>query len=241
VLLGFPLMYPMSQDRRQSDLIYYGNRTDPNGPAMTWAMHVIGWLELKQYTQATNIFNLSYANAKEPFSVWMENTDSSGAYNFITGAGGYLQALLFGFGGIRLGGDTLKLDPVLPPNISSVSFGRIHYLGNDLSISYDTNTMTILKTNDGGQLLEFGYSEDKIHDALSSDEPIVVPRGPFKISPTKNMLFWGFPIRFWIVFGVLAGVAVIMAVGIGFVVARRKSVTATSSLYKPIPQRPVDM
>jgi len=82
--------------------------------------------------------------------------------------------------------------------------------------------MTIIKTNNGGTLLEFGYSEDKIHDVLTNGLPITVPLGPFKISPTKNRLFWGFPIRFWIVVGVVAGIGIILAIGVGFIVGRKK-------------------
>ena len=46
VLLGYPLGYEMSNDVRKADLGYYGARTDHKGPAMTWSMHTIGWLDL---------------------------------------------------------------------------------------------------------------------------------------------------------------------------------------------------
>lgn len=38
VLLGYPLMYPMSPQVRLNDLVYYTPRTDGHGPAMTWGM-----------------------------------------------------------------------------------------------------------------------------------------------------------------------------------------------------------
>jgi len=82
--------------------------------------------------------------------------------------------------------------------------------------------MSIMKTNTGGALLEFGYSEDKIHDVLSPGLPITVPVGPFKISPTKNRLYWGFPIRFWIVLASVVGIGIILAIGVGFIVGRKK-------------------
>jgi hypothetical protein len=47
ILLGFPLMVPgMPDGSRARDLVYYSNRTDPNGPAMTWGMVAVGLLEL---------------------------------------------------------------------------------------------------------------------------------------------------------------------------------------------------
>lgn len=33
--------------------------------------------------------------------VWVENSDGSGAVNFLTGMGGFLQVVLFGFTGFR--------------------------------------------------------------------------------------------------------------------------------------------
>jgi hypothetical protein len=29
-----------------NDLVYYSGRTDPDGPAMTYSMHTIGWIDL---------------------------------------------------------------------------------------------------------------------------------------------------------------------------------------------------
>ena len=49
MLLGFPLeaAFNMSAAARASDLAAYGgNRTDPGGPAMTWGMFAIGYIEL---------------------------------------------------------------------------------------------------------------------------------------------------------------------------------------------------
>ena len=46
-------------------------------------------------------FNRSFANVQAPWAVWTE-TPTGGATNFLTGAGGFLQAALFGFPGLRL-------------------------------------------------------------------------------------------------------------------------------------------
>lgn len=91
---------------------------------MTWAMYVIAWLELGEPAEAEKIWHLAWANAQDPFYVWTE-TPVGGAVNFITGAGGFLQGLLFGYGGIRLRDDSMTFDPQLPPNITRVDFGRV--------------------------------------------------------------------------------------------------------------------
>lgn len=85
----------------------------------------MGWMELKEPGRAWDLLEKSFANTSEPFKVslapaptcmptmptpaltacplqvWTENADGSGAVNFLTGMGGFLQAVLFGFTGFR--------------------------------------------------------------------------------------------------------------------------------------------
>jgi trehalose/maltose hydrolase-like predicted phosphorylase len=71
ILLGFPLNYPMSKQVRQNDLDYYSQRTDVNGPAMTYSMEVISRLELGQHDQAVQVFPRAYANYQ--VRLWLAN------------------------------------------------------------------------------------------------------------------------------------------------------------------------
>lgn len=64
ILLGFPLLMNMSAKVRVNDLVNYDSITDPNGPAMTWAMFAIGWLEAGSYEKAQSNFIRGYANVK---------------------------------------------------------------------------------------------------------------------------------------------------------------------------------
>jgi len=78
ILLGFPLMYNMTKQVRQNDLEFYSAVVDQqNGPAMTWSMTAIGYLELSPSNSsflsiANSYFQRSYANAHSPFYVWTE-------------------------------------------------------------------------------------------------------------------------------------------------------------------------
>ncbi|XP_054684386.1 protein-glucosylgalactosylhydroxylysine glucosidase isoform X3 [Grus americana] len=101
VLLGFPLMHPMSSEVRRNDLEMYEPVTELDGPAMTWSMFAVGWLELKEVQRAQSQLNKCFSNITEPFKIWVENSDGSGAVNFLTGMGGFLQAVLFGYTGFR--------------------------------------------------------------------------------------------------------------------------------------------
>jgi protein-glucosylgalactosylhydroxylysine glucosidase len=73
VLLHYPLGLEMPEDVRRNDLEYYSARTDVHGPAMTWGMHSIGYLDLQDYKQAAQYFNMSFQdNMHAPLQVWTE-------------------------------------------------------------------------------------------------------------------------------------------------------------------------
>jgi trehalose/maltose hydrolase-like predicted phosphorylase len=164
ILLGYPLMFNMTQEVRENDLVIYEPRTDPDGPAMTKAMFAIGWLELGNDRNASTSFRESYQNVREPFKVWTEYPSGDGAVNFITGMGGFLQAVIFGYGGLRLYPDEIRLNPKLPENVTKLRVRGLHYRGNviDLTIgapeseicvkSADIEArLLVLRVVDGGQ------------------------------------------------------------------------------------------
>jgi hypothetical protein len=142
VLLGFPLMMNMSEATRRADLDYYADRTDGNGPAMTWGMHAVGYLELGDAMKAASNFNRSFANAQPPFYVWTE-TPTGGAVNFLTGVGGFLQTTLFGLGGLRIHDDHLALNPSLIEGMTSVVVRGVHYRGTVFALSFTEDSMTL--------------------------------------------------------------------------------------------------
>jgi len=77
--MGFPQLYDMPASTRRNDLLVYANVTREDGPAMTWAMHTIGFLELNDLEEAAEIFNKSYQlYLRQPFKV---------AQNFLTTKG----------------------------------------------------------------------------------------------------------------------------------------------------------
>lgn len=89
-------------------------------------MFAIGWLELGEAEKAQLLLEKCFKNIQGPFQVssqlldasfanvcecstldyilsqvWSESSDGSGAVNFLTGMGGFLQAVLFGYTGFR--------------------------------------------------------------------------------------------------------------------------------------------
>lgn len=77
VLLHYPLGMAMPADVQRADLEYYSSRTDSHGPAMTWGMHAIGYLDLLDFSNANKFFNMSFEdNLQAPLNVWSETVSS---------------------------------------------------------------------------------------------------------------------------------------------------------------------
>uniref|UniRef100_A0A8D0FU52 Protein-glucosylgalactosylhydroxylysine glucosidase n=1 Tax=Strix occidentalis caurina TaxID=311401 RepID=A0A8D0FU52_STROC len=146
VLLGFPLMHPMSSEVRRNDLEMYEPVTETAGPAMTWSMFAVGWLELKEVQRAQSQLNKCFSNIMEPFKIWVENSDGSGAVNFLTGMGGFLQAVLFGYTGFRITRSSLRFDPAFPDDVNKLKVTGISYFGNKLTFTITKEELRIKVT-----------------------------------------------------------------------------------------------
>merc|ERR1711972_429428 len=150
-------MMDMPARVREADLEYYAGRTDIKGPAMTWAMHAIGYMELASreinpikhsalLLKANINFDRAFFNANQPianpFHVWSEGP-VAGCDHFITGAGGFLQAALYGLPGARVKADRLDLNPTLLKGMTSVKVRGIHYRDAIFDVTYDAKQITL--------------------------------------------------------------------------------------------------
>lgn len=151
VMLGYPLGMQMDTEVRQNDLNLYEERSDVNGPAMTWSMYAINWLDLGDVEKAADMFSKSYTKyTRMPFNTWTEVTSGMGATNFITGIGGFLQAVIFGYGGLRIELEHLKFHPRLPPAATRLTFTGLDYLGAtfDLMVTSDQVLLVVRATDE---------------------------------------------------------------------------------------------
>lgn len=102
-LLAYPLDIVSDKARIVQDLAYYAPRLAPEGPAMGQSIVATLYARLGQAELAYGAFQKSYEpNRVPPFGVLEENPGANNPY-FATGAGGTLQAVLFGFGGLHIG------------------------------------------------------------------------------------------------------------------------------------------
>ncbi|KAF3822426.1 protein-glucosylgalactosylhydroxylysine glucosidase isoform X1 [Mirounga leonina] len=143
VLLGYPVPFHLSPHIRRKNLEIYEAVTSPKGPAMTWSMFAVGWMELKDPWRARDLLERNFANIAEPFKVWTENADGSGAVNFLTGMGGFVQAALFGFTGFRITRAGVTFDPMCLAGVSGVCIYGISYQGSKLDFSFSEGSVTI--------------------------------------------------------------------------------------------------
>lgn len=130
-LLSYPLDVVADRKSILRNLEYYEPKIDPkNGPAMSWSVFSIQYARLGMTEKALEMFHRSYIpNLRPPFGVFAETATSGNPY-FMTGAGGMLQALLYGFGGLRITENGLVRDNVALPS----GWGRIRIYSNGKEI-----------------------------------------------------------------------------------------------------------
>jgi trehalose/maltose hydrolase-like predicted phosphorylase len=101
-LLAYPLKTVSDPAQIKKDLDYYEAKMDKNGPAMSFAVLCLLHARLGNTDKAYQLFTQSYKpNEVPPFGVLAETAGGTNPY-FATGAGGFLQTLLNGFGGLDI-------------------------------------------------------------------------------------------------------------------------------------------
>ncbi|MCB0620482.1 MAG: glycoside hydrolase family 65 protein, partial [Saprospiraceae bacterium] len=101
-LLAYPLDLISGEVAIRRDLEYYGARMDPRGPAMGFSVLATLYARLQEPEKAYELFLQSYRpNEVPPFGVLAETANGTNPY-FATGAGGMLQAVIFGFAGLEV-------------------------------------------------------------------------------------------------------------------------------------------
>ncbi|MEA4840418.1 MAG: glycoside hydrolase family 65 protein [Bacteroidales bacterium] len=115
-LLAYPLNEISDSNQIRTDLAYYSKRIpDTDTPAMTQAIFALLYARLGDRDRAFQWFKEAYEpNLNPPFRVIAETKGGTNPY-FATGAGGILQSVIMGFGGLDITPDGIvQKKSVLP-------------------------------------------------------------------------------------------------------------------------------
>lgn len=127
-LLAYPLGLITNPQQIKRDLAFYETRVpERNTPAMTQAIFSLLYSRLGDAGKAAHFFEDAYLpNLNPPFRVIAETKGGTNPY-FITGAGGVLQAVLMGFGGLTITdkGIVQENSGVLPTHWQSITLKGI--------------------------------------------------------------------------------------------------------------------
>jgi trehalose/maltose hydrolase-like predicted phosphorylase len=121
-LLAYPLKTITDAGQIKKDLEYYETRVPNEGtPAMTQAVFALLYARLGNGDKAYHFFKDAYEpNLNPPFRVIAETKGGTNPY-FATGAGGIIQSLLMGFGGLDITPTGItQLKSKLPSNWKSL-------------------------------------------------------------------------------------------------------------------------
>ena len=125
-LLSYPLHVITDPVRIKKDLDYYQPRMSTEGPAMGNAILVVSAARAGDAERAYDLWVKSYKpNEVPPFGVLAECAGGTNPY-FATGAGGFLQATIMGFGGLDITPTGItQLKTKLPHRWKSITFKGI--------------------------------------------------------------------------------------------------------------------
>lgn len=125
-LLSYPLHVIADEETIKKDLKYYEPKLADEGPAMGQSVFAVLYAKLGNAKEAYRLFKRSYEpNKRPPFGALAEAANSNNPY-FATGAGGMLQVVLFGFGGLDITNDGIvQKNAILPKEWKSLTLKGI--------------------------------------------------------------------------------------------------------------------
>jgi trehalose/maltose hydrolase-like predicted phosphorylase len=126
-LLAYPLKTITDTAQVSKDLAYYSTRVPDEGtPAMTQGIFALLYARLGNGEKAYHWFKDAYEpNLNPPFRVIAETKGGTNPY-FATGAGGILQAVLMGFGGLDITpSGIVQIKTALPKQWKSITLKGI--------------------------------------------------------------------------------------------------------------------
>ncbi len=196
VLMQYPLEWPMSKGNARRTLDRYAALTDPDGPAMTDSVHAVDAAQngVPGCSANTYLKRSIEPFVRGPYALFSEaRGERAGAadphagqpaQDFLTGKGGFLQVFTHGLTGQRLREGKLKLDPMLPPQLSKgVTLKGQRWQGRTYDIELGAHSTTVRLTDGGPFTLETPQGDQ----VVSEGAPVVLKTRRPDLAPTGNL------------------------------------------------------
>ncbi|MEU0726507.1 discoidin domain-containing protein [Streptomyces sp. NPDC006140] len=197
VLLMYPLEWPMSEEAAANTLDYYAARSDPDGPAMTDSVHAVDAAAIGKPGCATHTYLMRSIRpfVRGPFALFSEARGDRAAgagdphagfpaEDFLTGKGGFVQVFTHGLTGLRTRSGAVRVDPMLPPQLSegvTLRGLRAHGRTYEVAIGAEETTVRLVQ----GEPFELQTPQGS--QIVSSTAPAVLKtRRPDRV-PTENL------------------------------------------------------
>ena len=143
-LLAYPLALPMSDAAKRNDLAHAVQRllVQGSGAMMTTTLYPVIAAELGDQALIDTLLPMTYrGHLRPPFDALAE-TPENDAVNFITGAGGFLQQIVYGYSGLRLDESGLRraFRPLLPSRLTRLTLRNFSVRGRryDIVVARDS-------------------------------------------------------------------------------------------------------
>ena len=142
-LLSYPLGVPMSDQVKRTHLEQAMRRIDDEaaGAMMGVTLLSVDAAELGLHALVDSLLPYSYRpHVHGPF-LMLSETPTNNAFDFLTGAGGLLQQVIFGYTGLRLENSGLvpAFPPVLPSRVTRLVLRNIQVRGKHYDITVDAS------------------------------------------------------------------------------------------------------
>ncbi|HEX7337728.1 MAG TPA: hypothetical protein VF252_11025 [Gemmatimonadales bacterium] len=147
-LLAYPLGVPMSDraKRRTLEPAVKKLTSGPGGALMGAALLSVNAAELGDRELVDSLLPFSYQRWMQGPFLMLSETPTNKAVHFLTGAGSFLQQVIFGYTGLRIGDSGLEpaFPPVLPSRIKRLVLRGIHVRGKRYDVILDAGGRRIV-------------------------------------------------------------------------------------------------
>ncbi len=183
-LLQYPWAWSMPHKVAVNDLDYYVPRTDPAGPSMSDAVNSIDSSQLglggcASYVDTERSYQPFIRDVFNQFS----ETNTGGAFTFMTGIGGFLQEFLYGYSGMRFGTDSVTLRPSLTSQLPGLVLHDVVWQGRTFTVSIGQHSTTVTLTS-GPPLPLLTRTGRRV---VGAGHPVTVATARPDLEPTRDL------------------------------------------------------